>query len=95
MTTTTFNSVGGTNKPAEEQTATPAKDKGKGKAKQTEAPKAKVDKQAAKPGTVTIEGKGTIPVVADGAMRRLPKGEPVEVSDAEFASLKRAGVKLA
>jgi hypothetical protein len=85
MTTTTFKSVGGTSKSADEPTAKPAKGKGK----------AAPVKPARKPGTIIIKGKGTIPVYGDGAMRRLPKGEPVTVSAAELAFLKRSKVALA
>ncbi|TIW28677.1 MAG: hypothetical protein E5V63_04140 [Mesorhizobium sp.] len=52
-------------------------------------------KKPADPDTITIKGEGTIPVYADGAMRRLPKGEPVKVSAAELAFLKRSKVDLA
>lgn len=54
-----------------------------------------VEKPARKPGTVIIKGEGTIPVYGDGAMRRLPKGKPVAVSQAELAFLKRSKVALA
>lgn len=52
-------------------------------------------KPARKPGTIIIKGEGTIPVYADGAMRRLPKGEPIKVSAAELAFLKRSKVDMA
>lgn len=39
--------------------------------------------------TVTIAGEGTIPLVADGAMRRVARGQPVEVTKAEKAVLVR------
>lgn len=52
-------------------------------------------KPARKPDTIIIKGKGTIPVYAEGAMRRLPRGEPVEVSAAELAFLKRSKIALA
>ena len=116
MTTTTFKSVGGTNKPAE-QPAAPAKaakDRSvaapaKPKASKKHAAKPLTDehkkaqvaahkraqKPAGDPDTVTIKGTGTIPVIADGAMRRLPKGKPVKVSAAELAFLKRSKVELA
>lgn len=40
--------------------------------------------------TVTLKGKGNVPVYGDGAMRRIPCGRPVKVSDAERAFLKRS-----
>jgi hypothetical protein len=89
MTTTTFKSVGGTTKTAAE----PAK--ASAAAKPQKKPAKAAAKAAGKAGTVTIKGKGTIPVYGDGAMRRLPKGEPVKVSAAELAFLKRAKVALA
>lgn len=52
-------------------------------------------KPARDPNTVTIKGEGTIPVYADGAMRRLDRGKPVKVSTAELAFLKRSKVALA
>jgi hypothetical protein len=52
-------------------------------------------KPARKPGAITIKGEGTIPVYGNGAMRRLPKGVPVEVSAEERAYLKRAKVAFA
>ncbi|WP_191126152.1 hypothetical protein [Mesorhizobium sp. B2-1-2] len=88
MTTTTFKSVGGTTKTADE----PAKGKQKAAPKPQKAAKATAP---AKPGTIIIKGEGTIPVYADGAMRRLPKGKPVAVSAAELAFLKRSKVELA
>ncbi len=98
MTTTTFDSVrGGTSQPAETPAAKPAKGKGKQKAAPVATPKATpkaASNPARKPGTITIEGKGTIPVHIDGAMRRLPKGEPIKVSDAELAFIKGSGVKF-
>lgn len=38
---------------------------------------------------IKIKGTGTIPVYADGAMRRIEKGVSVEVSAKEAAYLKR------
>lgn len=52
-------------------------------------------KPARDPGTVIIKGEGTIPVYADGAMRRLERGKPVKVSAAELAFLKRSKVDMA
>jgi hypothetical protein len=96
MTTTTFKSVGGTSKPADQAAAKSAKGRAvpapKASPKATKKPAAK---PARKPGTITIEGKGTIPIHADGAMRRLPRGEPVKVSAAELAFIERSGIKFA
>lgn len=50
--------------------------------------------KAAKPSTIIIKGEGTIPVYVDGAMRRLPRGVPIEVSAEERAVLKRGKVKF-
>ncbi|TIV83793.1 MAG: hypothetical protein E5V64_06405 [Mesorhizobium sp.] len=64
-------------------------------AKSSIKPAAKPAAPARKPGEIIIKGEGTIPVYADGAMRRLPKGEPIKVSAAELAFLKRSKVDLA
>ncbi|ESZ60651.1 hypothetical protein NL532_24070 [Mesorhizobium sp. C120A] len=93
MTTTTFKSVGGTSKPADQAAAKSAK--GSAVPAPKAAKKPATAKPARKPGTITIEGKGTIPIHADGAMRRLPKGEPVKVSAAELAFIERSGIKFA
>lgn len=90
MTTTTFKSVGGTSAPTEAPAAQPAAKPAKGK-----APQAAVRKAAQKPDTIIIAGEGTIPVHIDGAMRRLPKGKAIEVSDEELAFLKRNKVEFA
>ena len=47
-----------------------------------------------KPAIITIAGDGTVPLIADGAVRRVQRGKKVEVSDAEIAYLKHAGVKF-
>lgn len=47
----------------------------------------------AEPLVVTIDGAGTIPLYADGAMRRVDRGAAVEVSEAEKAFLDYSGVK--
>lgn len=88
MVTTTFKSVGGTSKPASVPAAAP---KAAPKAKAAK-PAKKAAAPAAKPGTVTIPGKGTVPIYGDGAMRRVERGVPIKVSDAERAFIKRAGL---
>lgn len=83
MSTTTFKSVGGTSKPAKKAADQPATPK--------VTPKAAAKKPAApkrKPGII-IKGEGTIRVFDNGAMRRLPRGERIEVSAEELAYLKR------
>lgn len=47
-----------------------------------------------KPAIVKIAGEGTIPLIADGQMRRVRCGAKVEVNTAELAYLKAAGVKF-
>lgn len=42
--------------------------------------------------SVIIDGKGTIPIVTNGAMRRIARGEPVSVSEAELATIEASGV---
>lgn len=50
--------------------------------------------KADKPGMIIIKGDGTpIPIYADGEMRRVDTGKPVEVSEAEKAFLDYSGVK--
>jgi hypothetical protein len=41
---------------------------------------------------ITIEGEGSVPVYVDGAMTRLPRGEPIKVTDAQLAALQDAGI---
>jgi len=41
---------------------------------------------------ITIEGEGTIPVYAEGAMTRFQRGEKIEVTDAQLEAIKAAGV---
>lgn len=41
---------------------------------------------------VKISGSGTIPIIADGAMRRVPAGKAIKVSPAEKAYLDRNNV---
>lgn len=50
--------------------------------------------KASKPLIVTIDGEGTIPLVADGAMRRVARGERIEITAAELAYLKASGVEF-
>jgi len=56
------------------------------------APVAEVAKPA-DPLTVTIHGAGTVPIYANGAMRRVSKGSAIRVSKSEKAFLDYAGVK--
>lgn len=41
---------------------------------------------------ITIDGEGTVPIVADGAMQRLERGTPVKVTDAQLEALKAADI---
>ena len=43
---------------------------------------------------ITIEGEGTVPIIADGAMSRLPRGEKIEVTDAQLEAIKKADLKF-
>lgn len=43
---------------------------------------------------IIISGKGTVPVVADGALVRLPRGVAVKVTSAQLAALERGGVEF-
>ncbi|WP_395451192.1 hypothetical protein ACHMW7_16200 [Aminobacter sp. UC22_36] len=45
-------------------------------------------------GCVVIKGVGNLPLIANGAIRRVPRGEVVAVSDAERAYLTRAKIKF-
>ena len=40
-----------------------------------------------------IDGEGTMPIVADGAMQRLERGTPVKVTDAQLEALKAADIR--
>ncbi|MER9912800.1 hypothetical protein NKJ71_19430 [Mesorhizobium sp. M0050] len=107
MTTTTFKSVGGTSKPADQAAAKSAKGRAvpAPKASPKAAKKLAAPKAARKPGTIIIKGKplldgtygesDTIPLIADGALRHVKKGVPVEVSEAELAFIERSGIKFA
>lgn len=90
MTTTTFKSVSGGNKPAA-ATKAPAKPV---KAKPAKAKAARPVKKAAEPQPglimVVIAGAGTMPL-HDNDGRRVMRGEPVEVSEAEVAWLAASG----
>lgn len=44
--------------------------------------------------TITIKGKGTVPLLADGAMRRVSRGVPIEISEAELAYIESNGIAI-
>lgn len=83
MPNTMFDDVGGTSKKAAKKPA---------KSKKATAPKARPE--GSNVNTVTLPGvKGTTtPLYVDGAMRRLKLGEPIDVTDAELAVLKKNGM---
>lgn len=87
MPGTTFDDVGGTSKKAAKKPA-----KSKKAAEATTAPTARPE--GSNVNTVTLPGvKGTTtPLYVDGAMRRLKLGEPIDVTDAELAVLKKNGM---
>lgn len=87
-------------KPEPAKAAEAPKATGWGPAPKAEAPKPApapaAEPKAEKPKAlmVTIAGKGTVPIFAAGAMRRIACGKAVEVSKAEFAYIKNAGVSF-
>ena len=85
MPNTMFDDVGGTSKKA-------AKKPAKSKAAAVKA--AEGNPEGSNVNTVTLPGvKGTTtPLYVDGAMRRLKLGEPIDVTDAELAVLKKNGM---
>lgn len=48
----------------------------------------------AKTTKVKIKGEGTIPIHTDGSMTRIERGKAVEVTDAQLAALKQAGIEF-
>ena len=93
---TTSETVGGTTKPEDRQraeAANQAHDKQEGHPNQKMPADAKGKGKASKGKTVTIAGKGTIPVYgAGGEMRRLTRGEKVTVDEGELDYLDRDGI---
>jgi hypothetical protein len=54
-----------------------------------------VQPKKADDGKITIKGSGTMPIFGNGEMRRVPKGKPIKVSDAERAYIDHAGIAYA
>jgi ABC-type hemin transport system substrate-binding protein len=57
-------------------------------------PASKPALKAAKPGTIIIAGEGTVPIYGDGAMRRVPRGVPIDVTDAERSFIERSSLTI-
>lgn len=57
------------------------------------ASKAEKTNDPEKPTKIVIAGSGSIPLVIDGAMRRLDRGKGVDVTKAEMAMLDRQGIE--
>ncbi len=57
-------------------------------------PKQEQANEKAKASTVTIAGKGNVPLHVDGELVRLDRGKPITVTDAQRAALQRNGIEF-